>query len=81
MIEFLFSPGARWLWTAVLAVALFFPVRKVIFIMTVRRAVRKGGADKVDEAEETRLLKRAGITAGMLCFLFSLFYVGRLFQP
>jgi hypothetical protein len=81
MIEFLFSPDARWLWTAVLAVALFFPVRRVIFIMTVRRAIRKGDSDNVDEAEQNRLRKRAGITAGMLCFLFALFYVGRLFQP
>ncbi len=81
MIEFLFSPDARWLWTVVLAVALFFPVRRVIFIMTVRRAIRKGGSDNVDEAEQSRLLKRAGITAGMLCFLFALFYVGKMFQP
>lgn len=81
MIEFLFSPDARWFWTAVLAVALFFPVRRVIFIMTVRRAIRKGDSDNVDEAEQNRLRKRAGITAGMLCFLFALFYVGRLFQP
>ncbi len=81
MIEFLFSPDARWLWTAVMAVALFFPVRRVIFIMTVRRAMRKGGSDNIDEAEQNRLMKRAGITAGMLCFLFSLFYVGKMFQP
>ncbi len=81
MIDFIFSPDARWLWTAIMAVALFFPFRRVIFIMTVRRAIRKGGQDNVDEAEQSRLMKRAGITAGMLCFLFSLFYVGRLFQP
>ncbi len=64
-----------------MAGALFFPVRRVIFIMTVRRAIRKGGSDNVDEAEQNRLMKRAGITAGMLCFLFSLFYVGKMFQP
>ncbi len=79
MIEFLFSPDARWLWTVVMTVALFFPVRRLIFIMTVRRAIRKGGSDNVDEAEQNRLFKRAGITAGMLCFLFSLFYVGKMF--
>lgn len=81
MTEFLFSPDAKWLWTAILAVALFFPVRRVVFIMTVRRAIRKGGADNVDEAEQNRLLKRSGLTAGLLCFLFSLFYVGKMFQP
>jgi len=81
MTEFLFSPDAKWLWTAALGVALFFPVRRLIFIMTVRRAVRKGGADNVDEAEQNRLMKRAGFTAGLLCFLFALFYVGKMFQP
>ena len=81
MAEFLFSPDARWLWTVAMAVALYFPVRRVIYIMTVRRAVRKGGSDNVTEAEQKRLLKRAGVTAGMMCFLFSLFYVGNLFQP
>ncbi len=81
MVEFLFSPDAKWLWTVAMTAALFFPVRRVIFVMTVRRAVRKGGTDKVDEAEQTRLLKRAGFTAGLLCFLFSLVYVGRMFQP
>ena len=48
--------------------------------MTVRRAIKKGGEDAVDNAEQARLLKRAGITSGLLCFLFSLFYVGKMFQ-
>ncbi|NQU61301.1 MAG: hypothetical protein HQ512_09240 [Rhodospirillales bacterium] len=81
MIEFLFSPDAKWLWTGVLTVALFFPVRKMIFVMTVRRAITKGGSDNVNEAEQKRLYKRAGFTAGLLCFLFALFYVGMLFKP
>ena len=59
--------------------ALFFPVRKVIFVMTVNRAVKKGGQDNVGEDELQRLLKRAGFTAGLLSFLFSLFYVGNMF--
>ena len=59
--------------------ALFFPVRKVIFVMTVNRAVKKGGQDNVGEDEQQRLLKRAGFTAGLLSFLFSLFYVGKMF--
>jgi len=80
-MEFLFSPDAKYLWMFVLAVALFFPVRKVIFVMTVRRAITKGGEENVDEAEQKRLLKRAGFTAGLLCFLFALFYVSRLFKP
>jgi len=81
MTEFLFSPDAKWLWTMVLAVALFFPVRKLIWVMTVRRAVKKAGEDAVDAAEQARLMKRAGFTSGLLCFVFSLFYVGKIFQP
>jgi hypothetical protein len=81
MADFLFSEQAKWLWIAALTAALFFPVRKLIWIMTVRRAVRKGGGDKVDEAEQARLMRRAAFTSTLLCFLFSLFYVSRLFQP
>jgi hypothetical protein len=79
MAEFLFSPDARWLWTIAMMAALFFPVRKVIFVMTVNRAVKKSGRDNVGEDEQQRLLKRAGFTAGLLSFLFSLFYVGKMF--
>ena len=79
MAEFLFSPDARWLWTIAMMAALFFPVRKVIFVMTVNRAAKKGGRDNVGEDEQQRLLKRAGFTAGLLSFLFSLFYVGKMF--
>ena len=35
----------------------------------------------VDAAEQARLMKRAGFTSGLLCFLFALFYVGKMFQP
>ncbi len=81
MTEYLFSADARWLWTIAMVAALFFPVRRLIFVLTVNRAVKKGGRENVDEAERKRLQKRAGVTAVLLSFLFSLFYVGRLFQP
>ncbi|NQV82769.1 MAG: hypothetical protein HQ494_03015 [Rhodospirillales bacterium] len=80
-MEFIFSPDAKWLWIAVMTIALFFPVRKMIWVMTVRRAVRKAGEETVDAAEQARLMKRAGFTSGLLCFVFSLFYVGKMFQP
>lgn len=79
MIEFLFSPDAKWLWFLALTGALFFPVRKLIWILTVRRAVRKGGKENVTPEEQTRLRRRAGVTSGLLCLLFSLYYVNRLF--
>lgn len=79
-METLFTQEYRYLWTLVLTVALFFPVRHMIWVMTVRRAMRKGGAENVGEAEQERLKRRAGLTAILLCFLFSLFYVSTLFK-
>jgi len=81
MIKLLFSPEAKWLWTIAMMVALFFPVRKLIWVMTVRRAIKKNSLEHIDEIEKTRLMKRAGITAGLLSFLFSLFYVSKIFPP
>jgi len=79
-MENLFTQDYRYLWSLVLTAALFFPVRRLIWVMTVRRAMRKGGEDKVDEAEQKRLKRRAGVTAILLCFVFSLFYVSTLFK-
>ena len=81
MADYLFSPDAKWLWTVAMTMAMFFPVRKLIWVMTMRRALKKGGKENVDAAEQERLLRRAGVTSGLLCFLFSLFYVGRMFSP
>lgn len=68
-----------WLfWMAVLALALFFPVRKLIWVLYVRRALRRG---TVDEAERQRLLRRAGATAALVCFVFSYLYTDQLFRP
>ncbi|PIW27541.1 MAG: hypothetical protein COW30_10130 [Rhodospirillales bacterium CG15_BIG_FIL_POST_REV_8_21_14_020_66_15] len=60
--------------------ALFLPVRRLIWVLTVRRAVEKGGEENVDETERKRLLRRAGITAAVLCFVFSYFYVQTWFK-
>ncbi|MBT4888659.1 MAG: hypothetical protein HON65_03795 [Rhodospirillales bacterium] len=76
----LFSAEYRYVWMIVLAAMLFFPVRQMMWVMSVRRAIRKGGEDNVNEAEKERLKKRASFTSALLCFLFSLFYTGVLFQ-
>ena len=81
MVEFLYSPDAKWLWIIAMTAAMFFPVRKLIWVQTMRRALKKGGEENLDAAEEKRLMRRAGATSALLCFLFSLFYVGRLFSP
>ena len=78
-MEMLFASESRYLWGALLMAALFFPVRQLIWVLTVRRAIRKGGEAKVDAAEHARLKKRAGMTSALLCFLFALAYVNVLF--
>ncbi len=78
-MEALFSSQYSYLWAVLLAAALFIPVRQLIWVMTVRRALRKGGGEKVDDAEQARLKKRASVTSALLCLLFSFAYVQVLF--
>ena len=78
-METLFTSEYSSLWAVLLAAALFIPVRQLIWVMTVRRALRKGGGEKVDDAEQARLKKRAGVTSALLCLLFSFAYVQVLF--
>ena len=79
-MEALFSTEYRYLWVVLLAAALFFPVRQMIWVLTVRRAIRKGGEENVDAAERNRLKRRAGVTSALLCILFSAVYVNVLFS-
>ncbi len=79
-MEALFSFEYRYLWVVVLAAALLFPVRQMIWVLTVRRAIRKGGEENVDAAERNRLKRRAGVTSALLCILFSAVYVNVLFS-
>jgi len=76
-MEALFTREYWLLWMALLAIALFFPVRKLIWVLYVRRAKRGG---EVDEAEMHRLRRRAGFTAALICLLFSFIYTHQLFQ-
>lgn len=78
-MQTLFTSQYSSLWAVLLAAALFIPVRQLIWVMTVRRALRKGGGEKVDDAEQARLKKRAGVTSALLCLLFSFAYVQVLF--
>ena len=78
-MERIFSADFQLLWAVVLALALFLPVRNLIHVMMVRRARRQ--TEDVDEAESARLKRRAGFTAGLLCFVFAFFYTAHLFKP
>jgi len=79
-MEALFASEYRYLWVVLLAAALFMPVRQLIWVLTVRRAIGKGGEEKVGATERQRLKRRAGITSALLSLLFSIFYVTVLFQ-
>ena len=65
------------LWAFALAVALFWPVRQLIWVIYVRRAMRQG---EVEEEERARLKRRAGMTSALLSFVFAYLYTSHLFQ-
>jgi hypothetical protein len=79
-MEALFTRDYMLFWALVLGVALFFPVRQLIWVLYMRRAHRRGAPD---EAEGRRLKQRAAVTAALLCLVFALLYTNHLFgtQP
>ena len=72
-MEAIVSPEYRWLWSAVLGVALFFPVRQVIWVLSVRRVQRRSGM-LPDEAVRRSMKQRSGVTSGLLCLVFAGIY-------
>ena len=72
----LFTAKYALVWMVILAAALFFPVRQMIWVISVRRAERDG-----DKNEERRgaLKKRAGVTAALLSFVFAYLYTSVMF--
>ena len=68
----------RWLWSAALAVALFFPVRKMIWVLAVRKEQRRAGKEP-DEKMQKYLKGRATVTSGLLCLIFAAAYGGVMF--
>lgn len=67
----LFTREYAWLWGLVLAAALWIPVRQLIWVLMVRRAETKS---PTDDEERSRLRRRAGFSAALLCFVFSMLY-------
>jgi type VI protein secretion system component VasK len=76
-MEALFTEAFMPLWALVLALALFFPVRQLIWVIYVRRAARKA---EVDAAERARLKRRAGVTSALLSLVFAFLYTSYIFQ-
>lgn len=77
-MEQLFSQEYWFFWAVVLGVALFVPVRSLIWMMSVNRAAKKAGGT-IDDDVKQRLKRKASVTAGLLCFVFAILYTYVLF--
>jgi len=66
------------LWMILLSTVLFFPVRKLIWVLYVRK--KQKTQQSVSEEEKSSLKKRATLTAVLLCIVFSYIYVKQVFN-
>jgi len=66
------------LWIILLITVLFFPVRKLIWVLYVRK--KQKTQQSVSEEEKIGLKKRATFTAILLCIVFSYIYVKQVFN-
>ena len=66
------------LWIILLSTVLFFPVRKLIWVLYVRK--KQKTQQSVSEEEKSSLKKRATLTAVLLCIVFSYVYVKQVFN-
>mgnify|MGYP001263846761 FL=1 len=66
------------LWTMLLSLALFYPIRQLIWILYVRRTQKK--QQNVSEEEKKILKKRATFTSILLSIVFSYIYVSQVFS-
>jgi hypothetical protein len=65
------------LWIMLLASALFFPIRKLIWVLYVRRKQKKDKS--VSEEEKKIFKKKASFTSFFLSIVFSYIYVSQVF--
>ena len=66
------------LWTILLSVVLFFPVRQLIWILYVRKKQKK--QKLVSEEEKKILKKKSTFTSIFLSIVFSYIYVTQVFN-
>ena len=65
-------------WIIVLSVALFFPVRQMIWVLYVRK--KQKSQKTVSDDEKISLKKRATFTSVLLSIVFSYLYVSQVFN-
>ena len=66
------------IWVALLSLALFFPVRQMIWVLYVRK--KQKSQKIVSDEEKKSLKKRATFTSIFLCIVFSYIYVNQVFN-
>ena len=66
------------IWVVVLSTVLFFPVRKLIWVLYVRK--KQKSQKTVSDDEKKVLKKRATFTSVLLCIVFSYLYVTQVFN-
>ena len=66
------------LWIIFLSLALFFPVRQLIWVLYVRK--KQKSQKTVSDDEKISLKKRATFTSVLLCIVFSYLYVIQVFH-
>ena len=65
-------------WVIILSVALFFPVRQLIYVLYVRK--KQKSQKLVTDEEKMSLKRRANFTSILLCIVFSYVYVSQVFN-
>ena len=65
-------------WVIILSIALFFPVRQLIWVLYVRK--KQKTQQTVSEDEKKILKKRANFTSILLSIVFSYIYVSQVFN-
>ena len=66
------------IWVVVLSLALFFPVRQLIWVLYVRK--KQKSQKTVSDDEKITLKKRATFTSALLSIVFSYLYVSQVFN-
>ena len=66
------------IWTLILGMALFFPIRQLIWVLYVRRKQKK--QKLVSKEEINNLKKKATFTSIFLSLVFSYIYVNQAFN-
>lgn len=72
--------GPLWFWgiSLALAAALFYPIRKMIWVLRVRRLERKQERKSTEEEQQAER-KKAQLTAGLIAIVFALIYARTFF--